>query len=287
MQNKMKAKFLIVTSLLLCMLCPATGMALPFEFGGKLGVESFNWRELDENGQTTEKETGARTVFSGFLHSKPEPEKMQLLIYGAEINLYGGTTDYFDTNAVNANSDYQSDWSGISIEGEVGLRVGRMPFAWEFVAKPGFDSWIRTVDEDMNEATRTVQAEEEQYQILSLGLGTGPAWRSGNWYGRIVAGVKTSSGLLTINADKSNVYDEDIEFDVEGKTTGFVTLSNRIRITKKLLMTFDGYYNAYHFKRSDTKTVNNDSPTPSTSDVTIPERKQRNYGVQAGISMDF
>jgi hypothetical protein len=281
----MKIKNLVTTFPLLCMLLPASAMALPFEFGGNLGLESFNWQELNQSGQRTEEETGARYVLSGFLHSKPEPENMQLFIYGAEIKLYAGATDYIDTNAT--TTDYESDWSGTSIEGEVGLRVGGMPFAWDFVARPGFDTWIRTIDEDLNEATRTVQAEEEQYQILTLGLGTGPAWRSGNWYGRIIGGVQYSTGLLTIDAGKSNVYDEDLEFDVEGNTTGFVALSNHIRISEKLFIKIDGYYNTYHFKRSDTKTVKNDSPTPSTSEVTIPERKQRNYGVQAGVSMDF
>lgn len=283
----MKNKILINFLLLLFMFSPLAAMALPFEFGGKLGLESFNWEELDVNGQRSEKDSGVRTVLSGFLHSKPEPEHMQLFLYGAEINLYAGTTDYIDNNPTNADANYETDWSGLSIEGEVGLRVGRMPFAWDFVAKPGFDSWIRTMDSDMNESTRTVAAEEEQYQILSLGVGTGPAWRSGNWYGRVIAGVKSSSGLLNINADKSNVYDEDIEFDVKGKTTGFVNISNTIRIMKKISIKIDGYYNEYHFKRSDTKTVDTDSQQPATVEVTIPERKQRNYGVQAGVSMDF
>ncbi len=272
--------------LLFFLLSPAAAMALPFEFGGQMGLESFNWQEFDQNGQQNEEETGVRYVFSGFLHSKPDPERLKLFIYGAEIKLYTATTDYTDNNAANANADYESTWGGISLEGELGLRVGRMPFAWEFVARPGFDSWIRTLDDNLNTATRTVQAEEEQYTVATVGLGTGPAWRSGRWYGRLIGGVKYASALVNIPADKSG-YNEDLEFDIEGKTTGFALISNTIQITDRFLMKIDGYYDTYHFKRSETKIVGRDVPPPVTSDVTIPDRKLRNYGVHAGVSVNF
>jgi len=272
--------------LLILLLYPIASMALPFEFGGKVGLESFNSQELDENGQQSEEETGVRYVFSAFLHSKPDPEHLKPFIYGGEIKLYTATTDYTNNNPANASSDFESTWSGVSIDGEIGLRLGSMPFAWEFVARPGFDSWIRTLDDDFNIATRNVQTEEEQYLVATMGLGTGPAWRSGHWYGRLIGGIKYSSAQVDIAADKS-AYAEDIEFDIDGKTTGFVIISNTIQISDRFLMKIDGYYDTYHFKRSNTKTVNNDTQPPITSDVTIPERKQRSYGIHAGVSLDF
>jgi hypothetical protein len=271
----------ITTSILLFFtLSPTTVMALPFEFGGKLGLESLNWKELDQNGQKTEQETGVRYIFSAFLHSKAEPKRLKPFIYGAEIKLYTAATDYTDT-------DYESNWAGASIEGEVGLRVGNMPFAWEFVAKPGYDTWIRSMDDNLDVTTRVIQAKEEQYDVLNLGLGTGPAWHLENWYGRLIAGFKYSSARVNIQADQSVVYKSDLEFDIDGKTTGFAAFSNSIQITKKILVKIDAYYDTYHFKRSDTKTVDAAPPYEPTSEVTIPERKQTTYGVHAGVSMDF
>jgi hypothetical protein len=52
-------------------------------------------------------------------------------------------------------------------------------------------------------------------------------------------------------------------------------------------MIIDGYYNTYHFERSGTQSVDLDGDPPARSDVTIPERKQRNYGIHAGVSLDF
>lgn len=272
--------------LLFSVFSPATSMALPFEFGGKLGLEHFDWKELNQNGQRTEEESGVRNVLSAFLHSNPQPQRLRLFVYGAEIKLYSADTNYADTNMANANADYESTWDGMSVEGEVGLRAGRMPFAWEFVARPGFDIWVRTLDDNLDTTTRTVQSEEEQYVVTFLGVGTGPAWRSGQWYGRLIAGFKYSSANVSIPADKS-AYGEDLEFDIDASTTGFVAISNSIQITETFLIKIDGYYNTYHFKRSDTKTVNNNNSPPPTLDVTIPERKQTNYGIHAGVSLAF
>ena len=261
-------------------LIPATVAAFPFAFGGKLGVEHVTWEEFDASGQRSEKDSGARNTFSVFLHSKAEPKHMRLFVYGAEVKVYGGETDYSAVNS--ANTDYTSSWAGGSLSGELGLRVGGMPFAWDFVAMPEVDIWTRTLDDDLDYTTRDVQTKETEYDVISLGLGTGPAWRSGNWYGRIIAGAKASSAVVLINEDNSSVYNDDLEFEVEGKTTGFITINNNIRVSKKFMVTIDGYYNTYHFKRSDPESVNG-----GAIEVIIPESKQRNYGVQAGVTMDF
>ena len=280
----MKSSNAVCFILLTILLFPPTIAALPFEFGGKMGLESFNWQEFNQNGQQSEEEAGVRYVLSAFLHSKPDPKSLKLFVYGAEIKLYTANTDY--TDASEDNADYESTWSGVSLEGEVGLRLGSMPFAWEFVARPVIDSWTRTLDDNLNITTRSVQTREEQYLVTTMGLGTGPVWRSGRWYGRLIGGFKYTSALVNIPADKS-AYKGDLEFDIEGETTGFLIISNNVQITKSFLVKIDGFYDTYHFKRSDTQTIDRDVPPPATSDVTIPERKQRNYGVYAGVSFDF
>ena len=283
----MKTKTVSFLFLLIFTVIPPTVIALPFEFGGNLGLENFKWEEFDQNGRQTVEETGARYVLSGFLNSKPEPEHLKFFIYGAEFKLYGGTTDYTDANPVNANTDYETNWSGLSFVGEAGFRAGNMPFAWDVVVRPGFDFWRRSLDDHLDEASREVQTSAERYQVLTLGLGTGPAWRSGQWYGRVIAGIKYSSVNVSIRTEDSTVYKEDVDFNIDGEPTVFLTISNRIRISKQLFLDIDGYYDTYHFKRSGSKTVQNESAAPPTSEVTIPESKLRNYGVQAGVSIAF
>lgn len=275
---------------LTAVLIPNTVMALPFEIGGKVGWERFKWEEFDQNDQQIVQESGYRDVISGFLHSKPESDRMPHFVYGAEIKLYfSNTIDYQDNNPVNANEDYETEYSGISLEGEAGFRAGRMPFAWDFIAKIGLDSWTRIMDEDMDITTRDVQAEEQTYTISTVRFGTGPVWRAGRWYGKIIAGVKMPiAGTVIIDDDNSEYdknSDDNLDFDIDGNPTPFFTFSNNIRVSERVLIKIDLFYDTYSFDRSKTKTSDLDNLT--TADVTIPESEQTNYGIQGGVSMDF
>jgi hypothetical protein len=263
--------------------------ALPFEFGGKTGYESFNWREFNQNGQQTVEEKGTHMTLSGFLHSKPDVEDSSHFIYGAEMKIYGGATDYQDNNPANANQDYQTDWTGVSLEGEGGLRVGSLPLALDFIGKLGFDVLFRTMDGALDTSTRDVQAEQEEYDVLNLRLGTGPTWRAGNWFGQVRLGVKYPLAASVIIPDKKSNYDNNsngqLEVPLDGRITPFFTFGNKFRITDRILLKIDAYYDAYKFKRSGTKITDTDNN--QKANVTIPESKLTNYGIQAGVSIDF
>ena len=287
--NIMKASLTISITVLAAALSPTAVMALPFEFGGKAGFESFKWQEFDQNGQQSVEEKGTRVVISGFLHNKPGKELPSHFIYGAELKIYSGSSDYQDNNPANADQGWQTTWNGMTIEGEGGLRAGSLPFAWDFIGKLGFDFWTRSMDGDMNVSTRDVQAEDEEYSALNLRLGTGPVWQAGNWNGQVIAGVKFPlSASVTIQDNKSrydNNSNDNLDFTIDGRATPFFTFSNQIRLTDTISMKIDAYYDAYKFKRSNTKTTRTDDYQTTT--VTIPESKQINYGIQGGVSINF
>ena len=140
----MKASYIIGITVFAATISPTAVMALPFEFGGKAGFENFKWQEFDQNGQQSAEEKGIRLAISGFLHSKPSAENLSHFIYGGEIKIYNGSSDYEDNNPANANQGWKSTWSGMSLEGEGGFRAGRLPFAWDFIGKLGFDLWTRS-----------------------------------------------------------------------------------------------------------------------------------------------
>jgi hypothetical protein len=169
------------------------------------------------------------------------------------------------------------------------VRAGRLPFAWDFSGKLGFDVWTRTMDDALDVSTRDVQAEEQEYSVLNLRLGTGPAWQAGNWLGQARIGIKLPLAASVIIRDKKSNYDnnsdDQLDFSLDGKITPYFTLSNQIRLTNSISMKIDAYYDAYKFKRSGTKTTDTDNN--NTTNVNIPESKQFNYGIQGGVSIDF
>jgi hypothetical protein len=206
-------------------------------------------------------------------------------IFAAEIKNYTGTTKYQDNRPDN-EGDWVNDWSGNAIEVTLGLRAGNMPFAWDFLVKAGYDKWERDMDYDMNEASRDVRTNKQIYAVRTLRYGTGPTWRVRRWYASVIAGIKKASGNVTAPTEDS-YYEEEVKFDLDGETTYFLNFNNHIRLTKRLSLIIHGYFDAYHFKRTDTKVIENRNPPNTTSNATNPESEQHSFGIQGGVSVDF
>jgi len=263
---------------------PLTGYAASIEYGGKAGFEHFKWEETDVDGSRLLTESGTRQVLSGFLGNTLGINKH--FIYRAEAKLYFGTVHYDGQTQDGVPVQSDTTYSGLNLEGEAGFRAGRVDsaFAWDFVGRAGFDGWTRDIDNSVDSIGRFVSGTREQYTIMNLRFGTGPNWSSGAWQGRLIAGFKYPFLTDEYLKKEDSGLDEDINLEPKGRLSPFLNFYNYVRLSNRLWLTFDAFYDSYRFDKSDEV-----STTLGGSPVIVwqPKSTQDNYGLQVGVSVSY
>ena len=294
MTKKITISYKAQLTAILCivMSAPGIGYAASFDYGGKAGLEHFKWEEFDPNdGSKLLTESGTREMVSGFIGNTLKANRH--FIYRGEAKLYfgtvnydGGTQEYRNQPSVSVQSD--TTYSGIKVEGEAGFRTGEVDssFAWDFVGRYGVDSWVREIAASRaSDGTPTGKAQEE-YTILNLSVGTGPNWRSGNWQGRLIAGLKYPFYTYEyVSKDYTN-YDRDVTLEPKGQISPFLNFNNNILLTNRLWLTIEAFYDSYRFNQSDSVIVL-DYYDGFYKSVVQPKSQQDNYGVQIGVSVSL
>ena len=146
------------------------------------------------------------------------------------------------------------------------------------------DTWVRDIDNSVDSSGRYVSGAREQYSIMNLGAGTGPHWRTDGWQGRLIAGFKYPFWTDEYIKKEDSGFDEDINLEPKGRLSAFLNFSNDIRLTNKLWLTIDAFYDSYRFDQS-----NKESTTDNGQPVLVwqPESKQDNYGMQVGVTVSY
>jgi hypothetical protein len=266
------------------LLAPLSSFAAPFDFGGKVGLENFRWEEFDDDGAKLLQESGIRYALSGFLGNTLRAKKD--LIYRAEAKLYFGSVDYDGQTQDGVPASSETNYTGYKVEGEVGYRAGISDgaFAWDILGRAGFDSWIRNIDNTTDVTGRAVSGAREHYTMINLKMGTGPYWQSGQWQARFIAGLKLPFFTNESIRREDSGFDRDITLEPKGRVSPFLNFSNHIRLTDKLLLTIEAFYDSYRFDASNPEIVIRGGEILS---VRQPKSTQDNYGVEAGVSFSF
>lgn len=274
------ANSLVLASVLI----PWPSQAAPFDFGVKAGFEHFVWEEIDEDGSKLLDETGARYVVSGFLGNTLRTKSQ--FIYRAEAKLYFGTVDYDGQTQDRVPVTSDTNYTGLMLEGEAGYRAGnaRGTFAWDIVGRGGWDSWVRDIDNSTDVTGRRVNGATEQYTILNLRVGTGPYWQAGIWQARFIGGFKLPLFTNEYIRKEDSGYDDDVTLEPKGRISTFANFYNYFRLSEKLLLTIEAFYDSYRFDRSDPEIV---SENGNRFPIVQPKSTQDNYGVQGGVSFSF
>jgi len=267
-------------------LFPWPGFAASIDFGGKAGLEHFVWEEFDDDGSKLLDETGTRYALSGFLGNTLRTKKN--FIYRAEARLYFGAVEYDGQTQDGVPVTSDTHYTGLMLEGEAGYRAGnaRGTFAWDIIGRGGYDSWVRDIDNSTDITGRSVSGATEQYTIFNLRVGTGPYWQAGNWQARFIAGFKLPVLTNEFIRKEDSGFDDDITLEPKGRVSTFFNFYNHIRLTKKLLLTVEAFYDSYRFDASDSVVVY-DNNSGRNVEVWQPKSSQDNYGVQGGVSFSF
>jgi hypothetical protein len=284
------SKVCFISGILAVISAPGVGYAASFEYGGKAGFEHFQWEEFSSEGHRYLKESGTRNVISGFLGNTMKSERH--FIYSAEAKVYFGTVNYDgETIATQTqpSEPIQSEttYSGLSIGGETGLRAGNIdsPFAWDFVGRADVDTWIRDLADTTTSGGNPVRGTREEYTIMNIRAGTGPNWRTDRWHGRLIAGFKYPFYTNEyISRDYTN-FDRDLTLEPKGRISPFLYFYNHIKLSNRLWLTIDAYYETYRFDKSDSVVAYDNTNTPYN--VWQPKSQQDNYGLQAGVVVSF
>lgn len=267
-----------------CVITPASIAAAPFDFGFKAGFEEYLWEEFASDGGKYLDETGTRYVVSGFLGNTLRVK--QDFIYRAEARLYFGTVDYDGQTQDGVPAQSDTHYGGLMLEGEAGYRAGTGGnFAWDIIGRAGFDSWTREIDDTIDVTGRAVGGGREQYTILNLRAGTGPYWQAGIWQARLIGGFKLPFFTNEYISKKDTGYSDDLNLEPKGQISAFFNFYNHFRLTKKLLLTFEAFYDSYRFDASDRVAVYDSNGAPI--EVWQPESTQDTYGLQGGVSFSF
>jgi hypothetical protein len=268
----------------LSLLIPLSSFAAPFDFGFKAGLEHFLWEEFEDDGSKLLDESGVRYMLSGFLGNTLRTN--QNFIYHADAKLYFGDVDYDGQTQDRVPVTSDTNYTGFLVEGEVGYRAGNASgnFAWDIVARGGFDSWVRQIDNSRDVTGRAVRGITEQYTILNLRAGTGPYWQAGNWQGRFIAGFKLPLLTNEYISKEDSGFDDDVTLEPKGRVSPFLNFYSYVRLTDKLLFTIEAFYDSYRFDASDPEVVGVNGETIL---VWQPESSQDNYGLQGGVSFSF
>jgi len=282
-------KAIVSLSSVLIFINPQSVLAVDFDFGFKAGFESFEWEEFGENGESLLTETGTRFVAGAFIGNTPQLKKQ--FIYNAEIKNYFGVVDYDgQTQPDDGSEPVKTDttYTGFNLSGEAGIRapITNGSFAWDFTGKLDIDTWIRNLASSTTESGRPTAEGQEQYFVLNLRIGTGPAWHSGKWQGRVIIGVKQPIYTYEFVDNYYTGFTEDVVLHPKGQTSGFLTFNNDIQLSKTLHLKIDAYYDSYRFDRSDPKFVT-EVGTGDSGFVVQPKSSQDTYGIVAGLGWKF
>ena len=263
---------------------PFSSMAAPLDFGVKAGFEHFQWKEIDADGAKYLDETGTRYAVSGFLGNTLKAKKD--FIYRAEAKLYFGAVDYDGQTQDGVPAQSTTRYGGSMAEGEAGYRAGNADgtFAWDVIGRAGFDFWRREIDNTVDVTGRSVRGATEQYTMFNLRVGTGPYWQSGRWQARFIAGFKLPIATNEFISKGDSGFDDDVTLKPKGRTSLFWNFYNHIRVTDKLLITLDAFYDSYRFDASNPVVVTDNG---DTFQVLQPKSSQDNYGLLGGVSFSF
>jgi len=281
---KVICKGLAVVFLSTGVIMPRMATAVPFDFGAKAGWESFRWKEVDVNGKRLLEETGPRFTINAFLGNTMRP--VTGFIYNVDARMYLGVVDYDGQTQDGVPAESDTYYSGFMLEGTSGVRLGPAvgTFAWDIIGKLGFDTWTRRIDDTTDAIGRRVSGARERYLILNMRLGTGPIWRVSGWTGRFIAGAKYPLWTSEYLDSADSGLDENLTLEPEGQLSAFVEFSNRIRLSKKVHLQVDAYYDSYRFGRSD-RVLTTSGGIPVL--VWQPESTQDVIGVQLGVGLVF
>jgi hypothetical protein len=229
-------------------------------------------------------ETGTRYVVNGFLGNTLRTKSK--FIYRAEAKLYFGTVDYDGQTQDGVPVTSETNYTGLMMEGEAGYRAGNASgtLAWDIVGRGGFDNWIRDIDNSTDVTGRSVSGTTEQYTIMNLRVGTGPYWQVGVWQARFLGGFKLPILTNEYIRKEDSGFDDDVTLEPKGRISTFFNFYNYFRITEKLLLTFEVFYDSYRFDASNREVVSDGG-----QDILVwqPKSTQDNYGVQGGVSFSF
>ena len=277
-------KGLAVVFLSAAVIIPQSAAAVPFDFGAKAGWESFRWKEVDENGDRLLEETGPRYTINAFLGNTMRPKSG--FIYNVDARLYFGIVDYDGQTQDGVPAQSDTYYSGFTLEGTSGIRLGPAGgnFNWDVIGKLGYDTWVRDIDDTVDAIGRRVSGAQESYFVLNLRLGTGPKWQVSRWIGRFIAGLKYPVWTSEYLDKEDSGLDENVTLRPKGRLSAFVDFSNRIRLSRKVHLQVDAYYDSYRFDRSD-----RESTTMGGVPVLVwqPESSQDVIGVQVGVGLVF
>ncbi len=261
--------------------------ATDFDFGFKAGFESFKWEEFDQKGASLLTETGTRFVAGGFIGNTSQLNKT--LIYNAEIRNYFGAVDYDGQTQDGIPATTTTNYSGFNVIGEIGGRmdIANSGFAWDFVGKADIDTWVRNLESSRDATGQPTGEAQENYLIFNVRIGTGPAWDTGNWKGRVIFGVKQPVYTYEYIDNIYTGFTEDTILRPKGRNSAFLTFNNDIQLTKTLHLKIDGYYDSYRFDRSDPVEYVAIGSGGGNGFVWQPQSFQDTYGILAGLGWNF
>ena len=213
---------------------------------------------------------------------------LRKFIYNAEIRNYIGVVDYDGQTQDGVPVTTDTNYTGFNIIGEIGGRVGNTNgnFAWDFVGIVDIDTWVRNLESSRDATGRPTGEAQEQYLIFNMRIGTGPAWETGKWNGRVVFGIKQPIYTYEYLDNSFTGFTEDIILNPKGRTSAFLTFNNDIQLTKTLHLKIDAYYDSYRFDQSDPEEAT-EILTGDRYFIVQPKSYQDTYGILAGLGWKF
>lgn len=215
--------------------------------GFHLGVEAFQWEEMDpsQSPQEIVEEDGPRfnatATLDNFMRVGEGP------VYELKGRGYYGEVDYDGETQAGVPARSEVDYWGGLVEGRLGYRF---PIRWAGVSVDGIgglggEFWSRDIKDTFDQNGNPVQGVREEYKVFYGRLGVGLAdHHTEEWFGRLEAGLKypfsVDEEVPTANADLSP--GGDVSFYAQYEISKAIGGGRRLGLTI--------FYDSYRFEES-------------------------------------
>jgi len=209
----------------------------------QFGVQSFRWREFDDNGGRLLQEKGARfSIGAAFDNYRREDSGT---LYGINGKIYLGSVNYDGQTQSGIPSTADVSYVGLNIEAQGGYRFGRRVGLDVFGAL-GVDEWLRSI-QDGRTATGTVAyGYDEYYTILYGKAGLGFFQHLDGWRYLLQGGVK-----MPLSTSERVDLGSGVDLQPGLKPSAFANIQFDFGSGRHDRFGVALYYDSYRFSESD------------------------------------